>query len=421
MEAKRFPFFIILFLLDLYLWFSVQKKVFKLKDCAKYLITFLYWLPLIFLIVLLLLSIVKPVRIWDNGFRTYAFGLVFIAYAAKIFTILFLFIADILRLFKHISRFVKHKKTGKPASPAGEKISRSKFIVNTGLIAGGVAFSGLLIGMLKWVSNFKIRRIIIPLKNLPDAFNNLRIVQISDLHLGSWSSKEPMKEAIELINSLNPDLVLFTGDLVNFSTSEAFEFEDILGQVHANFGIYAVLGNHDYGDYSNWDTPDDKQENMRQLYQLYKRLGWHLLNNENDILSINNEQLAILGVENWSKNTRFPQKGNIQKAKAGTENSSVKLLLSHDPTHWDQIISKNHKDINITFSGHTHGFQFGIEFKGFKWSPAQYMFKQWAGLYKNYEHSNFLYVNRGTGFIGYPGRVGILPEISLIVLKKENT
>ena len=417
-SVGRFPLFVIIFLLDLYLWFSIRKRVTKKKLFLKYCFFCLYWFPLGLLIVNVLISLFSSLPDWDTFYRTYSFGLITISYAAKIISVIFLFLADILHIIKHVITYNVKKKKKKSELNYGKKISRSKFIKNIGLISGGVIFSGLLIGMLKWVYNFKIRRSVIRLQNLPDSFDGLNIVQISDLHLGSMVSEKPLERVVEMINGLKPDLVFFTGDLVNFVSREAFKFESILKKIKAKHGIFATLGNHDYGDYINWETPSAKENNMQQLFDFYNRIGWKLLNNENFILQKNNENIAIIGVENWGDHHRFQKNGDMEKAVKGTENSPVKLLLSHDPSHWEKIVSRKFKDIDLTFAGHTHGFQFGIETPTFKWSPAQYMYKRWAGLYSNDDESQYIYVNRGTGFIGYPGRIGIMPEITLMTLVK---
>lgn len=417
-DAGRYPFFAILLLLDLYLWFSVRKRIFKQNTLIRVIITVFYWIPLITMVVLLGYSFVKPVMYWDAALRTYGFGFVVIAYASKLLTVIFLFLTDMVRLVKHIYRFSKQKKTKKPEPAKGKKISRSKFLENLAYITGGVAFSGMLIGMIKWAYEFKVRRVDVRIPAMPGTLNGLKVVQISDLHLGSWSSTAPLKEAVQIINDLNPDLVLFTGDLVNFSTREALDFEDILKEVKARYGVYTILGNHDYGDYVNWSSLEEKNDNLQQLYDFYNRIGWKLLRNENDILRVGDDEIAIIGVENWSASSRFPKLGNLDKALYGTGEVPVKLLLSHDPSHWENVVRRKYPEIDLTLSGHTHGFQFGIETPAFKWSPAQYIYKQWAGLYSNGQNDKqYIYVNRGTGFIGYPGRIGILPEITLLTLQ----
>jgi hypothetical protein len=298
-------------------------------------------------------------------------------------------------------------------------MTRSKFLQNVGLAAGGVFLGGFLIGMIKWANDFRIRNVNLSFPNLPKKFHGLRIVQISDLHLGSWASTEPIKEVTDMIDELSPDLVLFTGDLVNFSTKEAFRFQRILERIKARYGVFAVLGNHDYGDYLTWPDESAKQDNMNELYRFYEKIGWKLLNNDHHILKRGEDKLAIIGVENWSSHIRYRSQGDLGKALEGINGQPFKVLLSHDPTHWESEVSYNRPDIDLTLSGHTHGFQFGVEFKNFKWSLAQYLYKYWAGLYSvttgGKEH--YLYVNRGLGMVGYPGRVGILPEITLITLE----
>jgi predicted MPP superfamily phosphohydrolase len=284
-----------------------------------------------------------------------------------------------------------------------------------GLATGGLFFSGMVIGMIKWASDFRVRLVNINLPQLPTAFEGMRIVQISDLHLGSWASVDPIEEVAGIISDLEPDLVLFTGDIVNYSTNEAFRFRETLKSIKAKHGVYAILGNHDYGDYVNWPTEEAKEKNLTQLFNFFDEIGWKLLRNENEIC----EKLALIGVENWSANARFPKLGDLKKATEGIKDVPVKILMSHDPTHWEKEVSINYPDIDLTLSGHTHGFQFGVELKHFRWSFAQYVYKYWAGLYQvdNAQKTQYLYVNRGLGMIGYPGRVGILPEITLINLE----
>jgi len=364
-------------------------------------------------------SALLPYEEWDKAFKIYLGGTIFVVYAAKIFPILTLIIDDVRRFFQLIIRKVRQLST-KNDLPAGRKISRSKFLGNLGLITGGIALSGLVTGMIKWAYDFKVRKSVITLENLPKAFNGLRIIQISDLHLGSWTSRSKLMDVVETMNEYNPDLVFFTGDLVDYVSSEAFEFEDILRKIRSRYGVFAVLGNHDYGAYAVWDSVEDKRENMEDLLKFFKDIGWNLLNNENHIIARGEERISVIGIENWSSYDRFPRYGDLDRALKGTEESDVKLLLSHDPTFWDQKVQKAYSEIDVTFSGHTHGLQFGIDLPNFKWSPAQYLYKQWAGLYSSVNtnrNKQYLYVNRGTGTIGYPGRIGILPEITLIELE----
>ena len=219
-----------------------------------------------------------------------------------------------------------------------------------------------------------------------------------------------------MINKMNPDLILFTGDLVNYTTKEAFRFEESLSKLKATKGIYTILGNHDYGDYVKWPSKQAKQANMNEMYDLYDRMGWKMLNNKNEVLTSPTGDLAILGVENWGANPRFPRKGDLNKAIAGTEDAKVRILMTHDPTHWESVVIPEDHKIDLSLSGHTHGFQFGIEIPGIKWSPAKWMYKHWAGLYTDEASGKHLYINRGLNVIGYPRRIGILPEITLFEL-----
>jgi len=409
-NANRFPFLAILFLGDLYLWKSIQHWISTRKRFFRYLLSVAYWLPFLFLVGITAYFLIIREDSWESPVKLYLLGFIFIAYASKIIPILFLAFADFIRGIRFIHfKAAKIKSIEKSTQP-GKKITRSQFLQKSGLITGGILFGGLFTGMLKWVYDFKVHHLIIPLPKLPRNFDGMKIIQLSDIHLGGWASKTALEEAVRRVNNLNPDIVFFTGDLVNYKTEEAFPFEDILSQLRAKHGIFATLGNHDYGDYTRWPSKEAKAQNMIDLYDFYKRLGWKLLNNQNELIDINGEQIAVVGVENWGAFGRFPKYGNVKDALAGAEHAPVKLLLSHDPSHWEEIIKKEYPDIDITFTGHTHGFQFGFEFKGIKWSPAQYIYKHWAGLYENQASSGimqYLYVNRGLGTIRYPGRLGI--------------
>jgi len=417
-SAGYFPVFLVLVVLDLYLWNSLKNKIFKFKPFFKYFLSILYWIPFIALLTYTILSaFVKP-QVLFSGVSVYVMGVVFTIYISKLLPVFLLLITDITRLTKcAISRF--SAKASRDEIPNGKLISRSKFLQNLGLIAGGIVMSGFITGMAKWATEFKIWKHKLILDQLPGSLKGLKIVQISDMHLGSWPSKASLKEAVDMINSLNPDLVLFTGDLVNYTTDEAYPYEDILKEIRSRYGIFTVLGNHDYGDYVGWDTPADKEKNISDLEGLYSRMDWHLLNNANEIIKVKDHKIAVIGVENWSSYDRFPRLGDLKKAVVNSDEADLRLLLSHDPTHWENIVSKEFHDIEVTFSGHTHGFQFGIDNDRMKWSPAKYLYKYWSGLYSNENETNpnqYLYVNRGLGNIGYPGRIGILPEITFIEL-----
>jgi hypothetical protein len=295
-------------------------------------------------------------------------------------------------------------------------IGRSKFLSKMGVFLGAIPFFTLSYGILRNPYRYKLFQQTIGIKGLSPKLAGLKIVQISDIHSGSFTFKDPVKNAIDIINAQKPDLVFFTGDLVNDHADEMADYMDVFDKIEAKYGVYSVLGNHDYGDYHPWKNEEEQAANLEKLKGIHKKLGWDLLMNEHRILDINDEKVAVIGVENYSALPQFPKMGRLADAHKGSDGVNVKLLLSHDPSHWDFQIVPEFKDIHVTFSGHTHGFQFGVEIPGWiKWSPAQFMYKQWAGLYQQGEQ--FLYVNRGLGFLGYPGRVGILPEVTLIDLQ----
>ncbi|MFN0276357.1 MAG: metallophosphoesterase [Chitinophagales bacterium] len=276
-------------------------------------------------------------------------------------------------------------------------------------------FIAFVYGALFNVYNYKVRKLNLKLMTLPKAFNGLKIVQISDIHAGSLSDRNEVEKAVNKINSLQPDLVFFTGDLVNNIALEAENFVDVFERVQARHGVYSILGNHDYGDYMYWQNPDDKIRNLEYLKELHAKMRWRLLLNEHVHIEREGEKIVVAGVENWSASKRFTQYGKLEQALEGIHETFTVLLLSHDPSHWKGEVLDHPAKIDVTFSGHTHGMQFGFEFFGIKWSPVKYFYKQWAGLYS--ESQQHLYVNRGFGVIGYPGRVGILPEITLVTLE----
>lgn len=418
-NASRFPFLVVLFLGDFYLYGSIKAWINKRKGLFRPFFKILYWLPLILMILVIAITFANPPAWWNDSAQIYVYGFIFIAYASKLIPILFLLFADFIRGVRYVNQKATQTKQIEKGKSAGKKISRSQFLQTAGLVSGGIMFGGLLTGMLKWVYDFKVRRELVSLPHIPEAFKGWKIVQISDIHLGGWASNNPLEEAVERVNELKPDLIFFTGDLVNYKTDEAFRFEETLAKLKAKHGIFATLGNHDYGDYTRWPSTEAKQQNMADLYHFYERLNWKLMNNENQVFEENGGKLAVIGVENWGAHGRFPKYGNIGRAIEGAQDADVKLLLSHDPSHWDTIISKDYQDIDLTFAGHTHGFQFGIEVGKMKWSPAQWMYKHWAGMYENpltTKKAQRLYVNRGLGTVGYPGRIGILPEITLFEL-----
>lgn len=414
--SGQYLFLVIIVLADLYLWSSVKKLVFNYKNWLRITMISLYWLPLFLLMITVVFSAIIPMQQWNGPLRTYLIGSVLIFYTAKLLPLIFLILSDIIRVIQKLF-IVGNKTKRQEIVVSSDGITRSRFLQYVGFITGGLVMGTMFTGMLKWAYEFKVHIEKLSFRNLPESFNGYKIVQISDMHLGSWSSSKPLKRAVEIINDLNADLVLFTGDLVNYSTSEAFGFEDILKEIKAKDGVFAVLGNHDYGDYVSWQSAEAKKQNMEDLYKYFEEIGWRLLNNENTIISKGSGSLALLGVENWGASARFPKHGDLEKAMKGSENADVRILMTHDPSHWEKVVMPQNYDIDLALSGHTHGFQFGIETKDMKWSPAKYLYKHWAGLYEDPNKTGkYIYVNRGLGSIGYPGRIGILPEITLIEL-----
>jgi len=271
----------------------------------------------------------------------------------------------------------------------------------------------VLYGVTKGKFKYRVIHEKIRFKNLPESFRGLKIVQISDMHLGSFRRKyEQIAKAVEMINEQEPDLIFFTGDLVNNFAEETDGWAPVLAKMKAKYGKYSVLGNHDYGDYSEWESPAAKEKNLTAIKNFHKKIGFRLLLNESETLTIDGEEIALVGVENWGK-PPFPQHGDLNKALANVAPEQFKMLLSHDPSHWDEEVLTG-TDIDITFAGHTHGMQFGIERAGIKWSPIQYKYPRWGGLYN--EKEQYLYVNRGLGYHGFSGRIGMPPEITVVEL-----
>ena len=344
--------------------------------------------------------------------RTMLMSFVFINVLAKLFLGLFVFIDDIQRFF----RWIVMKLANPRLEAAEEGISRSKFLATTGLVVAAAPIVSLSWGIVSGAHDYRVRRIKLPVKNLPKGLEGLRIGQLSDIHSGSFWNKTAVKGGVQMFADEKVDLAFFTGDLVNNKATEMQEWGSIFSKVNAPLGVYSVFGNHDYGDYVQWETPAQKQKNLADLATIHKNMGWNLLLNEHKVIEVDGEKLGVIGVENWGAKARFPKYGRLDQAMRGLNESSVNLLLSHDPSHWQAEVLLKHKNIDLTLSGHTHGMQFGVDIPGFKWSPVQYVYDEWAGLYQSGEQ--YLYVNRGFGYLGYPGRVGILPEISVITLER---
>jgi predicted MPP superfamily phosphohydrolase len=340
----------------------------------------------------------------------------FLSAVAKVFMLPFLIADDIRRIARKLFRAKPKQAPQTISQTPSELISRSAFLTKAGLVAAAVPLSSLSWGIVSGAYDYQIKRVKLVLPNLPKAFDGIKLAQISDIHSGSFYNKTAVKGGVEMLMAEKPDLVFFTGDLVNNLTNEVAAYQDIFAKINAPLGVYSVLGNHDYGDYYfGRESSPAKARNLQDMIKTHQIMGFDLLMNESRRIKVDGEEIGILGIENWGMG-RFPKYGKMEQAIQHTEDLPVKLLLSHDPSHWRGEVLQKYNDIDAMFSGHTHGMQFGVRLKEFQWSPVQYIYREWAGLYK--EQQQQLYVNVGYGFLGYPGRVGILPEITIFELKQ---
>lgn len=376
-------------------------------------IKYLFWGINLFTILGMWLYNFTPPEWLGKNMRTVIMVGVFMNYFSKLFVVLFLLIDDLGRFIRWIISKI-NPKTVTESTEIAPKISRSEFLMKTALVVGTVPPLAMTWGIISGAHDYRVRKIKLAIRNLPKAFNGLTIAQISDIHSGSFFNKTAVKGGVEMLMGLKPDMVFFTGDMVNNKAKEVREYTDIFNKIKAPLGVFSTLGNHDYGDYVKWESSSHKAKNLQDLVTVHRQMGYDILNDENRILKIGDEKLAIVGVQNISGQDCFRTYGNLGKAMAGTQEAATKLLLSHDPTHWDKEINSRFLDVDATFSGHTHGTQFGINIGEKTYSPAQWAYKQWGGLYtQGHQH---LYVNRGYGYIGYPGRIGMPPEITLFEL-----
>ncbi len=402
----------IMLLLDFYVFQAVKMVSINTAEKTKWWINVIFWfISVATILVLVTFPYVQALQA-SKFYRNYVFAILAGIFIAKLIAVLFFIIDDVRRIIMWILSKVA-PTTGAHFADEGGNISRSTFLSWLGLGAGATIFGSLLIGFSNKY-NYQLKKIHLSFSNLPKSFNGFKIIHISDIHSGSFNDKAAVQKGVDLINAQQPDLILFTGDLVNDRHDEMLDYIDIFKNLKAPHGVFSSLGNHDYGDYVAWPTKDAKMENLEMLKQVHTRMGWRLLMNEHVVIEKDKDAFALLGIENWGAKGRFPKYGKLSDAYSGTEKFNFKILLSHDPSHWDAEVRTKYKDIDLMLAGHTHGMQFGLENPYFKWSPVQWMYKQWAGLYE--EDKQKLYVNRGFGFIGYPGRVGILPEITLIEL-----
>jgi predicted MPP superfamily phosphohydrolase len=402
---------LVIFLLDLYVFQALKTVSQQGSDRGRQAIYVTYWVVSFFTIATMLSFPYLQFLQTSKIFRNYVFAILIGLFLAKLIGSLFFVADDIRRGALLLMNKIFPLSGAQYMGPEGQGIPRSTFLSWLGLGLGGTLFGTLLFGFGNKY-NYQVKKIKLRFENLPDAFKGMRMVHISDIHSGSFQDIRAVNKGIDLILKQQPDIIVFTGDLVNDRATEMEPYENSFGRLTAPLGVFSTLGNHDYGDYVQWPSAQAKMDNLEALKKVHARMGWRLLMNEHVVLEKKAEKIALLGIENWGAKARFPKYGKMDLAYPGTENIPFKILLSHDPSHWDAQILSEYPSIDLMLSGHTHGMQFGLENPYFKWSPVQWMYKQWAGLYEQGKQK--LYVNRGYGFIGYPGRVGILPEVTVI-------
>lgn len=342
--------------------------------------------------------------------RNYIFGLFLVVTVPKLILVAVMFGEDVVRLISGV--------TSKIGGSATDEFmpSRRKFVSTLALGAASIPFFSLIYGIVKGKYNYRVLKYVLEFDDLPESFDGYTITQLSDIHSGSFDNREKVEYGIRLANKQKSDLIVFTGDLVNNVADEMEDWSSVFSKLTAKDGVFSILGNHDYGDYAQWENAAQKKVNLDRLKQTQRDMGWNLLLNEHRRIERNGEAINLVGVENWGRD--FIKAGDLNKASQGLNGKDFKVLLSHDPSHWEEKVKIDERNFQLTLSGHTHGMQFGIEIPGIvRWSPVQYRYKQWAGVYE--DKGRFINVNRGFGYLAYPGRVGIWPEITVIELKKK--
>ena len=406
-------FVVLMVVLDSYIFQAIKTISQATSPRTRAVIFSIYWTICVLAIIGFLVFIFTGPSFLDKQVRTYLFATIIGLFFAKVVAVVFFLIDDIRRVIQWASGKLFFRNTEGEAI-SGDAISRSVFLSWLGLAAGSTLLGSLIYGFSNKY-NYHVKKVSLKFDNLPEAFRGLKIVHFSDVHSGSFMNKKAVIHGVEKIMAQNADLIIFSGDLVNDRATEMKDYMEVFNRIKAPMGVYSTFGNHDYGDYVNWPVNGvTKAQNLVNLAQVHADLGWRLMMDEHIALERNGQQIALIGIQNWSAKARFPRYGNMAKAYAGTEKYPFKILISHDPSHWDAQVRPKYGDVDLMLSGHTHGMQFGVQIPGFQWSPVQYVYKEWAGLYE--EGQQKLYVNAGYGFIGYPGRVGILPEITVIEL-----
>lgn len=402
-------------LVDFYAFHGLKTLTSKWNINSSTLIHWTYWgIDLFILAVIFYYSFTGKFANGPGRQVGWVLAALMISLVPKLVIISFLFVEDIGRIgfgiYAFLNNWLNDHKT------INYLPERRKFVSQIAFGLAAIPFAGMIYGAVKGKYDFTVHKVKLRFRDLPEAFDGFTITQLSDIHSGSFDDPIAVRRGIELANSQESDLLVFTGDLVNNKADEMDDWMDHFSALKAPFGKYSILGNHDYGDYLPWPSEAAKEANLDRLKQIQKELGFRLLLNEHVRIEKDGQSIALVGVENWGKKG-FVKHGDLPKASEGISKGDFTILLSHDPSHWEAVTLQHEHHVHITLSGHTHGMQFGIEIPGFKWSPSKYIYPQWAGLYKKDE--KFLYVNRGFGFLGFPGRVGILPEITVIELVKD--
>ncbi len=402
---------ILLIIIDIYIYRAIRSVSWKWKGQKHLSFTYIWWGYTFLLIAGVFISIFFNIKFLLRSIILVVF---FLTFVSKIFILPFLIADDLRRAMVWVSRKLKRKESTEQNKTNG--IPRSEFLIKAGTLVAAIPLASLTYGVVSSAYDYRVKRKTLYLPNLPKAFDGIKLGQLSDIHSGSFYDRKAVIGGVDILLKEKPDMVFFTGDLVNNIASEMYDYQDIFSKVKAPLGVFSVLGNHDYGDYHYGQGPSAaKIKNLADVKQTHKNMGWDLLLNENRRLKIDGDEIAILGIENWGVG-RFAKYGRMDLAVKDTDDVPVKLLLSHDPSHWRAQVLPEYPQIDAMFSGHTHGMQFGLVTDKFQWSPAQYVYKEWAGHYK--EGLQQLYVNVGYGFLGYPGRVGILPEITIFELRR---
>ena len=409
----RFLIFISIWLLiDWYVFHAVKTAYVGSK--SNYVFT-LYWaFDLVLIAILIVLGITGKFAGGPPKGGSYLMGLAILSLAPKLIASPFLLIEDVVRISHYIYLSVSKLITKNSSEPFFMS-DRRKFVSQLALGLASIPFFGIIYGVWKGKYEYRVHRVKLVSPDLPEAFDGFTITQLSDIHSGSFDNVEAVLKGINLANAQKSDLIVFTGDLVNNVATEMNDWIEHFKTLSAPFGKFSILGNHDYGDYLQWPNEAAKAQNFEQLKEVHQKIGFKLMLNENCSLEKNGQKIELIGVENWGKRG-FVKHGDLNKAMENVPSEAFKILLSHDPSHWEAVTLHHPKHVHLTLAGHTHGMQFGIEIPGIKWSPVKYIYPQWAGLYKKGNHH--IYVNRGFGFLGFPGRVGILPEITVIELKR---